>query len=400
MRDFYEEKLKQMETTLSEREAEREQLAAELRRSKEGGGANLDLEMRLKEKDGHIAALRKKQRELQNLTRVSARNHDQILRLQSDVREMKRRKVDLQKELTQERKRHAKEKKLLEKAAMQMDREVNKWKKVSTEREVQAEKASRVAKARLEEIGHLRSKYKDAEKKLRVMSLKRGVMAKAGLDPVMIGRREGGKDNQSQTPKASGTRVRTISADSLRDHFDQKVAEVVRKEAIVDKLAQEWEEHFELSSRQQELSDERDEEAAQSLALQIQFKEDQIRQLAQRLGKPQDTSGGGGHGRASANTKNIGFLFDDDFKRICGGKESMRFACYLIVCFLLHFILNTTKVHPLRRRKRPRRKYFSGWWYENGAELPHLLGLRHRWMKERRRRRGPRKRTKKHFVRT
>lgn len=184
MRDFYEEKLRQMETTLNEKESEREQLLGQLRRSKETDEGKKLLQDRLKEKEAHIASLRKKQKELSELTMVSSRHHADIARLQTEVKTMKRRKVDLQKLLGQERKHHASEKRELEKTALQKDREVNKWKRVSTQREVQAEKACQVAKARLEEIGLLRSKYREAEKKLRLLSLKKGVMAKAGLDPV------------------------------------------------------------------------------------------------------------------------------------------------------------------------------------------------------------------------
>jgi len=186
MRDFYEDKLRQMEVTLSEKESEREQLVDQLRRSKETDEGKKLLQHRLKEKEAHIASLRKKQKELSELTKVSSRNHAEITRLQTEVKTMKRRKVDLQKQLAQERKHHASEKKQLEKTAMQKEREVNKWKKVSTQRELQAQKANQVSKARLEEIGHLRAKYKDAEKKLRLASLKKGVLAKAGLDPVRI----------------------------------------------------------------------------------------------------------------------------------------------------------------------------------------------------------------------
>lgn len=315
MRDFYEEKLRQMETTLNEKEAEREQLIEQLERSKETDEGKKLLRDRLKEKESHIASLRKKQKELSELTRVSSRNHAEITRLQAEVKTMKRRKVDVQKQLAQERKHHALEKRKLEKTALQKDREANKWKNVSTKREVQAEKASQVAKSRLDEIGHLRAKYKDAEKKLRLLSLKRGVMAKAGLDPVMVGRREGKRDSRA---KRSTPTSKQANADSMRDYFDQKVAEVARKEAIADKLAREWEEHFELKTKKEEIIEVGDngcDEEAQSLSLQIQFKEDRIRQLAQRLGKQREPP------NTSPNSKKDLFLFDEEYRNFCSGKN-------------------------------------------------------------------------------
>jgi len=160
------------------------------------------------------------------------------------------------------------------------------------------------------------------EKKLRVMSLKRGVMEKAGLDPVIVGRRDWnppGQDQSSRVTTRSNKKV-SIDTDALRDHLDQKVAEVVRKEAIVDKLAHEWEEHFELTSKRSELSEAVDagaEEELQSLDLKIQFKEDRIRQLAQRLTKQKDIPKQG-------NPLTDTFLFSAEFRKICPGKLHIR----------------------------------------------------------------------------
>lgn len=127
----------------------------------------------------------------------------------------------------------------------------------------------------------------------------------------MIGRREGKRGSREKLLSSSNQ----ANADSVRDFFDQKVAEVVRKEAIADKLAQEWEEHFELSTKKEELIEnggEGYEEEAQSLELQLRFKEDKIRQLAQRLGKQRETT------KASSSKTEL-FLFDEEFKRFCSG---------------------------------------------------------------------------------
>lgn len=300
----------------------------ELDRSKGGTDdeKKKELELRLRDKENHIVNLRKKQRELMNLTKVSARNSEDINRLRAEVRSMKRKKVDLQKQLGEERRQHIKEKRDMEKETMQKEREVNKWKKVSTQREVQAEKAQQVAKARLEEIGHLRSKYKDAEKKIRLLSVKRGVMAKAGLDPVIVGRRETSKAGVQQ--QGGGKRKTVVDTEAMREHFDKKVAEVVRKEAIVDKLAHEWEDHFELSQKRQELvgsKDEASKDAIQSLDIQIGFKEDRIRQLAQRLAKPEDG------GKTKIQRKSQTFLFDEEFKKLCSGKF-LSFVALVCCC--------------------------------------------------------------------
>lgn len=317
MREFYEEKVEQMAKALNEKESEREQLLRELEQVKAGGPASSKIRERLREKEQHIASLRKKHRQLVDLTAVSSRNQAKIAKLQDDVKEMKYKKVDLQKQLSRERKEHASEVRKLQKSAMQKERQLNKIKKISVDRENEARRANMVAKARLAELGQMRTKYRDAEKRLRLQSVKRGVMAKAGLDPVMLGRRsmhfsKRGVHSNDKQDKAPDT-------NALRDFFDGKVAELVRKEVLVDKLAREWEEHFELTSRRENLSDGSDdgetpEEKTQSLDIQIQFKEERIRQLASQLGDPNKAATG--HNNAKEDT----WLNDEEFSSMLAGK--------------------------------------------------------------------------------
>jgi DNA repair exonuclease SbcCD ATPase subunit len=354
MRDFYEAKLREMGDVLKEKEGEREHLLEELKRSKDGESPNKELQARLVEKERAIAVLRKKQRELRDLTSVSAQNHTEISRLTREVQSMKGKKVDLQKQLGQVRRDHATEKRQLQKTAMQKDREINKWKKSSTQNEVHAQKANQVAKARLSELGQLRSKYKDAEKKFRMASLKRGVMQKAGLDPVLVGRRN--KDQHSPASKAAArTSANTVDLDALKAHFDQKIASVVRKEAIVDKLAHEWEEHLDLTTRKQEMeeSGDADPDSIESLSVQIRFKEERIRQFANRLGKHAPSS------EAKLNTpaETDPFLFDQEFLNLC----SREFGCALniavtsvahVALSLSHTLQDLHLMHPRIQRLR------------------------------------------------
>jgi hypothetical protein len=324
MRDFYEDKLRQMEEVLIEKESEREHLIVELRKLKTDDHASRSLKERLKEKEDNIASLRRKQKELLDLTAVSSRNDTEISKLQTDVQMMKKKKTDLQKQLNEERKSHSTEMKRLQKTALQKDRELTKVKRISSQKEAEAKKAALVAKTRLDELSQLRNKYKDAEKKLRLLSVKRGVMIKAGLDPVLVGRRDNkrSRPNTSSYAQTNGetSGTTTVDPDSMRDYFDKKVAEVARKEALVEKLANEWEEHFELTMRRQEVLAENEDEAdleLQALGVRIQFKEDRIRQLARRLSKQQQSS-------VSAEKKatDDAFLFDADFAKLCGGEYS------------------------------------------------------------------------------
>lgn len=336
MREFYEVKLKVMEETLAEREVEREKLLLELREVKENDGLSKELETQLQEKDKHIADLRRKHKELFNLTKVSSRNDTEILRLQTDVNTMKRKKVDLQKQLSLERKSHANEMKKVKKTVMQQDRELNKWKKVSGQHEQKAQRANQLAKTRLEELGQLRNKYKGAEKQLRLQSLKQGVMAKAGLDPVIVGRRGGnGKTTSTENQRARNVSP-PVDPDSMRDYFDQKVADIARRENLVDKLAAEWEEHFALATRRQELVNSPDADGAtdavQSIDVQLRFKEDRIRQLAKRLGKNPP-------GTEQANDRaDDEFLYGSDFAKLSRGEFFRRvyFCSTLLVSALTH----------------------------------------------------------------
>jgi hypothetical protein len=351
MRDFYEERLRQMEQTLNEKEKEREALLLDLKRVNESGNATVnskDIEEKLGQKDKHIADLRKRKQELVRLTAVSSRNDTEIRRLHDDVQNMKRLKVDLQKKLSDERKVHIRQMKDLEKNAINKDKELSKMKRISTQREVEANRATQLAKQRMDELAQLRLKYKDSEKKLRMASLKRGVLAKAGIDNVIVGRREG-KNNTISSPQKSidsstskptyakplargrsdggDSRQPTsisINVDSIRTYFDQKVAGVVRKEAIAGKLAREWEEHFELSNRKQELLQQRNtaldnddlDDAHQALLIQIQFKEERIRHLASKLSKPDDSPERKPEIQVPTHDT---FLFGKEFSSLCRG---------------------------------------------------------------------------------
>lgn len=299
MRAFYEDKLRQMEEQVVAREREREQLVEELKRLVESNSCTKDLEIRLQDKDQHIAELRKRQRELTDFTRVSSRNESEIQRLRQDVIDMKQRKVDLQKQVNHERKQHATEIQRLKKAAMQKESELNKWKKNSSQWESQTQKAQQIAKARMEQLGQLRAKYKDAEKKLRMFSVKRGVMAKAGLDPVLVGRREPRKATTNTNAPVSkesnhqaSSSPTTGDVDAMRDFFDQEVARISQQEALIDKLANEWEGHLELVLKREELmlqaaerGDSMASEEIEGLDLQRRYKEGRIRQMVRRLGQ-------------------------------------------------------------------------------------------------------------------
>jgi len=126
----------------------------------------------------------------------------------------------------------------------------------------------------------------------------------------MVGRRQSmGNEKARNTPVKADANV-----DSLRDFFDQKVADVSRREHLAMKLAQEWEEHLDLTTQRDELLQNSDvqEESVQALESQINFREARIRQLASRLGKRERLSG-------EESTQGVdAFLFDKKFKQVVG----------------------------------------------------------------------------------
>jgi phosphopantetheinyl transferase len=80
--------------------------------------------------------------------------------------------------------------------------------------------------------------------------------------------------------------------------------------------------HFELTTRREELAQQESEEESgddlQSLSVQIQFKEDRIRYLAQRLGKQQTLQPASNANVSSV--QNDSFLYDQEFGKICKGR--------------------------------------------------------------------------------
>jgi hypothetical protein len=203
--------------------------------------------------------------------------------------------------INSERKSHVGEINRMKKELLQHDREANRWKRISDQKTAEAEKVLLVAKSRLEQIGSLKAKYSNAEKQLRVKTVKRGVMEKAGLDSVIVGRRSASRSSIQVVKSA-------VDVDSIRDFLDKKVAAVGKKEATADKLAHEWEDHLELLTKKQELSKSRaSKEAKQNIEVELKYKEERIRKLAEQLGKQPNSE--------VQNTDEI-FFDDEDFQKL------------------------------------------------------------------------------------
>ena len=313
MREFYEEKLREMEDLLAVKESETEKLSDELKKLGDGHSRGKDLTKRLKEKQAQVAELRRKQSELSRLTNVASRNESEIVRLKNDVKDMKSKKTELQKQITSERKNHVTEVRRMKKESMQKDRELNKAKREVSKKSQEASKAQKIAKTRLEQMNQLKVKYKDTEKRLRMKTVKQGVLKKAGLDPIIFGRRQSEEDKKDTTRKKnSGNKEADV--DKLRDFFDKKVADVSRRENLAEKLAQEWEEHLELNIQKEEhlqIDGDGQHESLHALESAIKYREERIRNLASRLGKREK--------RNKENQPNgEALIFNQEFNEIVG----------------------------------------------------------------------------------
>ena len=300
MRKFYEEQLDELHSALQEKETERDQLLKDLEDAKEHSSD--DLKDRLKAKERQIESLRKVQLNYKKQTAASAKaaaDLNKLSKLQSDVKLMKKRKADMQKELAYEKRMHQKELNRLNKVVVQKDRQINKIQKASTQHQIQAEKATAISKNRLEELAQLKKTLRRYKREV-------------GLDSVLVGKRQSARKQDYIVGATS-----PFDADKVRDYFDEKVATVVRKEALVDKLAKEWEEYFELYTELNQLEEDAvraDDvvDSRQTLQLKIQFVNDKIRKTAKRLGNDQVKQG------FDENDANQ-FMFDDGFIKLLKG---------------------------------------------------------------------------------
>lgn len=315
MRLFYEDKLEILQCELGERETELNQLQKDLLTAEElNSTTQEELQNQLRQKQDQVEGLKKMQSNYRKQSNQGPRSSLEIVRLvqlKHDVTKMKKRKVEMQKELANEKKNRMKEVNILQKVVVQKDREINKIQKISNQRSIDAETAKAMSKTRLEELTQLK-------KALRLY--KRGV----GLDPVLVGRRQLRTNSTGvgkRTSDDTSTSPPSIDFDAIRDYFDEKVASVARKEALVDKLAKEWEEYFELNNQLKErncVPDEFYPSDREALEVQIQFKNGKIRKLAQRV-KKHELPNVNVDSDSLAPAQLDAFLFDKRFSNLCAG---------------------------------------------------------------------------------
>lgn len=272
----------------------------ELEAAKDEKGTSEKLKQRLDQKEQQIEALKDMQNKYRRQTAVaskSAADLTKLIQLQNDVKTMKRRKADIQKELAKEKRVHAKDVNRLNKVVSQKEREISKIQREATQHEIEASKAKAMSKNRFEELSQLRKTLKLYKKEI-------------GLDPVLLGRRHPAKDPNSK---------RDIDFNTLRDYFDTKVALVAKKEALVDKLATEWEEYFELQTQLGCLDSSSDGDEIDTIRMKMDFVNEKIRKSAKRLRKSADESQSVAKNPDQRQLDSL--LFGEDFLRLCTGEN-------------------------------------------------------------------------------
>lgn len=277
-----------MTLQLTIQEAEKATLEAELKKSEKDSQKYKELEQQLIAKQKHISELKKRQKEVKNLTSIASRNEAIILKLSSEIESMKKQKTSLEQQLAKERKEHNRSLQQWKKKAQTREKDVIMMRQQLAATIAQKEKVQGIAKSHAKEILELRSKYNTAEKKLRMQTLKRGMMEKAGIDPILVGRMQvrGTRSSCAKLQNTSSTDVQ-----KMRIFLDEKIAEIGRKEVVADKLAQEWEDHLELTTRKEQILAESKGKLKRSgltdeieaLEFQIEYKESRIRSLAAKL---------------------------------------------------------------------------------------------------------------------
>jgi hypothetical protein len=290
MRSQYESKLNELETQLAIFEGERDNMINSLQSNRHTVDVSQNIKKNLCEKENQITALKKRQVELAALTNSSTHSRHVIETLKGEVESLKRQKAELQRKLTVEQTSHVQEVSKLRKEAACYERIAERSKNDLSRALKEKEQLDRVAKMRSDEINRLRMKYRDSDKKKRMFTLKRGVMEKAGIDPVLLGQTVRKNSAITDGDSACSSVYNNFNVDEIRNFIDMKVAEISKKEVCADKLAHAWEDHMELVMRRDELNessnDERDDfqDQLDALNIQILYKEELIRALAKGLG--------------------------------------------------------------------------------------------------------------------
>jgi len=245
MRQFYEDKLQTASNLLQAASDEKETLLCDIMEA-QNSEAKQQLEGQLSKKENLIKKLSREKNELYKLTKIEKRNESHVAKLAVELEQMKRYRADLQKRIGEERKHN---RTVLHQARRELDkgRHAQHLLKLDLAKQTQeSDKLKRINKQRLDEVNSTRRKYREAEKNLRMQTLKKGVLSRAGLDNILLG----GNINNSKGSNSNGN---PSSTSAVRDWLNLRIGDVETKEKNADILAHEWEERMELMEQREQV---------------------------------------------------------------------------------------------------------------------------------------------------
>jgi hypothetical protein len=257
MKAFYEQKLNALGSEMMQKQAERDHLFSELQEvsgfknealvQKEAREKSLREE--LKRKDDELKALKKKQEELSRLSQMQTRYTSQLTKLETDIINMKKTRVDLTKTLNNEKKNHltaltdkARE---IERLKRELEKSTKEVKKLGRDKEL----AENKAKDAMREGVVLKKKTQEL--------MKVATNVQHNLSSTRSAYRAVSKISRISSNLSGANRI--LSEEELRTKrwIDRRIEEISAREAAADALKAQYEHQLELLNRKESLEIER-----------------------------------------------------------------------------------------------------------------------------------------------
>jgi len=256
MKAFYEQKLTALSEEMEGKQAERDRLMQELHdlerntskleheASRQKNNEERRLRMQLQKKDEELRLLKRRQEELSNLAKVQARYQSQVVRLESDIDNMRKQKVELTKSLQAERKRHFA---MLTVKAREVDR-------LRHELMVTASEAKRLNRDKLRAEERAKEAMKDSAAMRKRVQDQRYGGAGAAESQTLASRQT------RRLPVKSGVSKPAMTEEELRvkKWLDQRLQDITAREEAAEALRQQCKQQMALMHKKEALVKEKE----------------------------------------------------------------------------------------------------------------------------------------------
>jgi hypothetical protein len=251
MKNFYESKLEALSADVALQEAEKNRLVSELQELSERS-LNTEreehLRAKLKEKEEQLKLLKKRQQDLIQRAQIQARSLNQINKLENDIEEMKRQRVDLMRTLHAEKKKHLA-------ALNQKAREIERMKTELLNAEAavkkvyqEKERAQRMTKDALREGADLRKRMNDMVKQSS------GILVSNYME---LSGKNTKRPTRGPSPKSGmfGSGKRILSEDELKmkRSLEQAIQSATAREDAAESLRRQYEQQLALINQKRVL---------------------------------------------------------------------------------------------------------------------------------------------------